>query len=66
MYSEIALSRKPFGIGHMYIHYTLFLLRMTNNMTSQNSDISSRDRHIRILELHVKLETVGGHKEPDL
>jgi hypothetical protein len=20
MYSEIALSRKPFGIGHMYIH----------------------------------------------
>jgi hypothetical protein len=25
LYSEIALSRKPFGIGHMYI-YTLLLL----------------------------------------
>jgi hypothetical protein len=28
LYSEIALSRKPFGIGHMYI-YTC-LLRMTD------------------------------------
>jgi hypothetical protein len=36
---EIALSRKPFGIGHMYI-YT-FLLRMTDTMTSQNIDLSS-------------------------
>jgi hypothetical protein len=34
VYSEIALSQKPFGIGHMYI-YT-FLLRMT----SQNTDLS--------------------------
>jgi hypothetical protein len=40
-YSEIALFRKPFGIGHMYI-YT-FLLRMTDTMTSQNTDISSWD-----------------------
>jgi hypothetical protein len=34
LYSEIAISRKPFGIGHMYI-YT-FLLRMTDTRTSQN------------------------------
>jgi hypothetical protein len=40
-YSEIALSRKQFGIGHMYI-YT-FLLRMTDTMTSQNIDLSSWD-----------------------
>jgi hypothetical protein len=32
LYSEIALSLKPFGIGHMYI-YTL-LLGMTDTMTS--------------------------------
>jgi hypothetical protein len=32
LYSEIALSRKPFGIGHVYI-YT-FLLRMADTMTS--------------------------------
>jgi hypothetical protein len=41
LYSEIALSRKPFGIGHMYI-YT-FLLSMTDTMTSQNVDVSSWD-----------------------
>jgi hypothetical protein len=41
LYSEIALSRKPFGIGHMYI-YTL-LLRMTDTVTSQNIDRSSWD-----------------------
>jgi hypothetical protein len=41
LYSEIALSRKPFGIGHMYI-YT-FLFRMTDTMTSQNINISSSD-----------------------
>jgi hypothetical protein len=39
--SEIALSRKPFGIGYMYIYN--FLLRMTDNMISQNSDLSSWD-----------------------
>jgi hypothetical protein len=39
LYSEIALSRKQFGIGHMYI-YT-FLLRMTDTVTSQNIDLSS-------------------------
>jgi hypothetical protein len=31
LYSEIALSRKPFGIGHMYIH--AFLLRMADTVT---------------------------------
>jgi hypothetical protein len=41
LYSEIALSRKPFGIGHTYI-YT-FLLRMTDTMTSQNTDLSFWD-----------------------
>jgi hypothetical protein len=39
LYIEIAVSRKPFGIGHMYI-YNYFLLRMTDNMTSQNIDFS--------------------------
>jgi hypothetical protein len=50
LYSEIALSRKPFGIGHMYI-YT-FLLRMTDTVTSQNVDISSWDiLYIRVFHL---------------
>jgi hypothetical protein len=40
-YSEIALPRKPFGIGHMYI-YT-FLFRMADTMTSQNIDLSFWD-----------------------
>jgi hypothetical protein len=40
-YSEIALSRKQFGIGHMYIYN--FLLRMTDTMTSQNIDLFSSD-----------------------
>jgi hypothetical protein len=39
LYSEIALSRKPFGIGHMYIYG--FLLGMTDTVTSQNIDLSS-------------------------
>ena len=41
LYSAIALSQKPFGIGHMYL-YT-FLLRMADTMDSQNIDISSWD-----------------------
>jgi hypothetical protein len=36
-YSEIALSRKPFGIRHMYV-YTI-LLRMTDTMTSLDTDL---------------------------
>jgi hypothetical protein len=39
LYSGIALSRKPLGIGHMYI-YTFFLLRMTETMNSQNINLS--------------------------
>jgi hypothetical protein len=42
LYSEIAVSRKPFGIGHIYI-YTFFLLRMADTMTSQSTDLSSCD-----------------------
>jgi hypothetical protein len=41
LYSEIALSRKPFVIGHMYIYN--FLLRMTDTITSENTDLSSWD-----------------------
>jgi hypothetical protein len=41
LYSEIALSQKPLGIGHMYVH--TFLLRMTDIMTSQSIDLSSWD-----------------------
>jgi hypothetical protein len=37
--SETALSRKPFGTGHMYIYR--FLLRMTDSVTYQNIGISS-------------------------
>jgi hypothetical protein len=39
--SEIALSRKPFGIWRMYI--LQFFRRMTANMTSQNTDLSFWD-----------------------
>jgi hypothetical protein len=41
LYSEISLSRKPFGIGHMYIYN--FWVRMTDTVTSQNIDPSSWD-----------------------
>jgi hypothetical protein len=41
LYSEIAVSRKPFRIEHMYV-YTC-LLGMTDIMTSQNIDLSSWD-----------------------
>jgi hypothetical protein len=53
LYSEIALSQKLFGIGHMYI-YT-FLLRMTDIVTTQNIDFASgtlcivRDIHKDVL-----------------
>jgi hypothetical protein len=52
LYSEIAVSRKPFGIGHMYI-YT-FLLRMTDTMTSHNIDLSSWDILYRSYGFHNK------------
>jgi hypothetical protein len=41
LYSEITLSRKRFGIGHIYIQN--FLIRMTDTMTSQDTDLSSWD-----------------------
>jgi hypothetical protein len=41
LYSEIALSRKPFRIGHMYIHN--FFLRMTDTVAFQNIDLCSWD-----------------------
>jgi hypothetical protein len=41
LHSEITQSRKKFGIGHMHI-YT-YLLRMTDTMSSQNTDLSSWD-----------------------
>jgi hypothetical protein len=43
MYSEIALSRKPLGIGHMYIHNFLLRMAYTTSMTSQNIHLSSWD-----------------------
>jgi hypothetical protein len=41
LYGEIALSRKLFEIGYVYI-YT-FLLRLADTMTSRNIDLSSWD-----------------------
>jgi hypothetical protein len=41
VYIQMALSLKPFGIGHVHIKF--FLLRMTDTMTSQNIDLSSWD-----------------------
>jgi hypothetical protein len=45
---EIALSRKPVGIGHTYIY--IYLLRMTETVTSQNFDPSSWDTLYRNTE----------------
>jgi cobyrinic acid a,c-diamide synthase len=39
LYSETAVSQKPFRIGHMYI--LTFFHRMTDTSTSQNIDLSS-------------------------
>jgi hypothetical protein len=43
LYSEIALSQKPFGIEHVYIYTFFFLLRMTDTLISQNIYSSSWD-----------------------
>jgi hypothetical protein len=48
LYSEIALSRKPLGIGHVYIYN--FLLRITDTMTSQYIQLSSWDTLYRMLQ----------------
>jgi hypothetical protein len=53
LYSEIALSRKPFGIGHMY---TIFLLRMSDTMTSQNMTF--------LLGHSVRVEDLKGKQTP--
>jgi hypothetical protein len=46
LYSEIALSRKPFRIGQMYKRTYTFLLRMTETMTFQNIELSSWSRPV--------------------
>jgi hypothetical protein len=55
VYSEIALSRKPFGIERMYI-YTI-LLRMTDTVTSQNIDLSSWDLLYICVRVYLQNET---------
>jgi hypothetical protein len=37
LHSEIAVCRKAFGIGHLYIY--IFLLRMTDTVTYRNIDL---------------------------
>jgi hypothetical protein len=61
LYSEIALSRKPFGIGHMYIYN--FLLRVTDTVTSQNINLSSwNPPYILLFRLSVSGDFFGsGH-----
>jgi hypothetical protein len=55
--SETALSRKPFGIGHTYIH--TFLVRMTDTVGSQNTDLSSWDTLYKdSRNLHVTLTCI--------
>jgi hypothetical protein len=44
MYSEIALSRIPFGIGHVYVW--ICLLRMADTGASQNIELSLMERHV--------------------
>jgi hypothetical protein len=46
---DMALSRKLFGIGHMYIY--IFMLRMTDTVTSQNADRSSWNTPYVVLAL---------------
>jgi hypothetical protein len=58
LYSEIALSRKPFGIGHMYIYKSL--LRMADIVTSQNIDLSSWDTLYKGDGLRLTLRVVRG------
>jgi hypothetical protein len=41
-YLGYTVSRKPFGIGHMYID-GFFFLRVTCSVTSQNIDLSCWD-----------------------
>jgi hypothetical protein len=41
LYSEIALSGEPFGIGHKNIQVYSVWLKMTDTLTSQNIDLPS-------------------------
>jgi hypothetical protein len=54
LYSEIALSWKPFGIGHMYIYS--FFLRMIDTVTSQNTDLSSWDTRYFELQRQIAID----------
>jgi hypothetical protein len=58
LYSEIALSLKPFGIGHKYTYK--FLLRMAHTMTSKNIDLPSWDILYILLTLHIKFHSTLG------
>jgi hypothetical protein len=42
VYSEMAVSLKPFRMGHMNI-YAFFLLKMADTVTYQNIDLPSED-----------------------
>jgi hypothetical protein len=62
LYSEIVLSQKPLGIVHMCI-YT-FLLRMTDTMICQNTDLSPWDilhnevQRLGIISVHKRGDTI--------
>jgi hypothetical protein len=65
LYSEIALSRKPFGIGNTYI-YNL-LLRMTDTVTSQNIDFPAGTLYIvSILKASSDKKLKGTSREVEL
>jgi hypothetical protein len=55
LYSEIAVSRKRFGKGHLYT----FLLGMTDTMTSHNMDLSSWDTLYKDVASHDVLTVAG-------
>ena len=61
LYSETALSRKPFGIGNMYLQS--FSLRMANTMISQNIDLSSWDT--LYIRNHSPTNTASHPKRPE-
>ena len=58
--SETALSRKPFGIGHMYI--LKFCFRVTDIMTSQNIYISPWDTLYILHYVRISVVLYQDHK----
>jgi hypothetical protein len=52
LYSEIALSWKRFGVGHMYIHN--FFLKMVDIMTSQNIDLPFWDALYYLIKYFIR------------